>query len=66
MAVGTPDPCDRIELQGPTPLTLELPGGVPGDTATVAAMVNLARVVRDAPPGLRTMLDVRPAGAQHW
>ena len=66
MAVGTSDPCDRVELQGPTPLTLELPGGVPGDTATVAAMVNLARVVHDAQAGLRTMLDVRPAGARHW
>jgi 4-hydroxy-tetrahydrodipicolinate reductase len=62
MAVGTPDPGDRIILEGPVQLTLHIPGGLPGDSATVAALVNHVHVVHAAKPGLRTMLDVPIAG----
>lgn len=62
MAVGTTDPHDRVELGGPVPLTLRIEGGTPGDTATVAAMINAARVLPTAPPGLHTMLTIPVCG----
>ena len=64
MAVGQPDPHDSIELTGPVPLKLQIPGGTPGDTATVAALVNCARALPRARPGLRTMLDAGVCGAR--
>lgn len=63
MAVGTEDEKDQIELSGPIPLTLTIPGSTPGDTATVAAMVNCARLLPRVMPGLKTMLDVPAAAA---
>ena len=48
----------------PVPLRLAIPGGTPGDSATVAALVNYARVLPDAKPGLRTMLDIPVAAAR--
>jgi len=62
MALGLADPADTIEVSGPVTLKLQVPGGVPGDSATVAAMLNYARVVHRAPAGLRTMLDLPSAG----
>lgn len=64
MAVGCTEPRDRVTLEGPVQLRLEIPGGTPGDSATVAALLNHIPVVHDAKPGLRTMLDVRPAGCR--
>lgn len=62
MAVGTSNPGDHVTLEGPVQLHLDIPGGVPGDSATVAALVNHIHVVHEARPGLRTMLDVPIAG----
>jgi 4-hydroxy-tetrahydrodipicolinate reductase len=64
MAVGTTEPRDVITLEGPVPLKLKIPGGVPGDSATVAALVNHIPIVYDARPGLRTMLDIPIAGCR--
>lgn len=64
MAVGTEDAQDRVELSGPIPLTLTIPGSTPGDTATVAAMLNCARVLPIVAPGLKTMLDMPTASAR--
>ncbi|HWP39967.1 MAG TPA: hypothetical protein VNL70_03500 [Tepidisphaeraceae bacterium] len=64
MAVGIVDAEDRIELSGPPPLTLIIPGATPGDTATVAALVNCARLLPSVSPGLKTMLDLPPAGCK--
>lgn len=63
MAVGTPDPGDRVEIDGPVPLRVQIEGGTPGDTATVAAMINGARVLPTATPGLHTMLTIPVCGA---
>ena len=63
MALGTKDPHDAIELDGPVPLKLRIEGGTPGDTATVASLVNFTRVLPHCTPGLKTMLDVPVAGA---
>ncbi|PAP78532.1 dihydrodipicolinate reductase [Rubrivirga marina] len=61
MAVGARDE-DRVEIAGDPPLTVVVEGGTFGDTATVAAVVNTARRVAGARPGLRTMLEI-PAAA---
>lgn len=66
MAVGLPDPKDVIEINGPVALRCKVPGGVPGDSATVAMLVNYAVMLPELPPGLRTMLDVPPAGCRGW
>lgn len=62
MAVGLAETYDRITLEGPVRLCSKIPGGIPGDSATVAALVNHVRVVHEAKPGLRTLRDVPVAG----
>ncbi len=57
-AVGEPDPCDRIVLEGDTKLELVLPGGVHGDTATSALVLNSIRSLLEAQPGLHTMATI--------
>lgn len=64
MAVGTEDAKDQVELSGPVPLTLTIPGSTPGDSATVAAMVNCAKALPCVTPGLKTMIDMPPAGCR--
>lgn len=66
MAVGLGGALDRVEVEGPVPLRLEVAGGTPGDTATVAALVNGARGLRNARHGLLTMLDVAVCGGRAW
>lgn len=62
MALGLKDAKDEAAFEGSTPLKLTIPGGMPGDTATVAALVNVTRHVKKLAPGLRTMLDMPPVG----
>jgi 4-hydroxy-tetrahydrodipicolinate reductase len=64
MAVGENESKDSVEIDGPVPLKLEIPGGTPGDTATVAALVNCARAIPRARPGMLTMLDLGPCAAR--
>jgi 4-hydroxy-tetrahydrodipicolinate reductase len=64
MAVGEKESKDTVEIDGPVPLRLEIPGGTPGDTATVAALVNCARAIPRAKPGMLTMLDLGPCAAR--
>ncbi len=54
-AVGEHESRDRIELAGDPPLVLEIPGGVNGDTATSAVVLNSIRSLLAAEPGLHTM-----------
>jgi 4-hydroxy-tetrahydrodipicolinate reductase len=58
MAVGAADPIDQIKVFGEPDLTLQIPGGTPGDLATAAILVNAVPSIADAPPGLLTMLDM--------
>lgn len=62
MAVGLADPRDKIVLSGPVQLCLKIPGALPGDSATVAALLNHLHPIHHATPGLKTMLDMPPAG----
>jgi len=60
MYVGAQDPRDEIFLSGDPPVHLRFEGGIFGDSATAAILVNSAHQVVDARPGLLTILDVAP------
>lgn len=59
-AVGQPDPRDRVLIQGDPDIDSVIPGGVNGDVATCAIVVNAIPVTVRARPGLRTMADIEP------
>lgn len=54
-ALAEPEPRDRIRIEGDPPLEFVAPGGVHGDTATTAIVLNTIRPLLDAEPGLHTM-----------
>lgn len=58
MYMGARDPRDALHLEGSPGVEVHIPGGVQGDEATVAAVVNAIPLVMEAEPGLRTMLDL--------
>jgi hypothetical protein len=60
MAIGIGPARDRIRLFGDPDLELEVPGGLHGDTATAAIVVNAIPRVVAARPGLLTMPDLAP------
>ncbi|PWU07956.1 MAG: dihydrodipicolinate reductase [Verrucomicrobia bacterium] len=61
MYLDAPDPHDRVQIQGDPPLDVLIRGGVAGDQATSAALVNAAPQLLLAPPGLRLITEL-PAG----
>jgi 4-hydroxy-tetrahydrodipicolinate reductase len=56
--LGAPDSYDWIEIEGSPRLSVKIAGGVHGDTATAAIIVNSIPKVLEAAPGLHTMLDM--------
>jgi 2,4-diaminopentanoate dehydrogenase len=58
MYLDAPNPHDACQIDGNPPLKVMIEGGVAGDSATVAAVVNAAPRVLKAPPGLLLMTDV--------
>ena len=58
--VGEKEPRDRVRIEGTPEIDLTIPGGINGDIATCAIITNAIPVVMDAPPGLRTMVDIPP------
>jgi len=58
MYLDAPNPHDAIQIEGQPPLNLVLPGGVAGDQATVAALVNTAPRLLQAKPGLILITDL--------
>ena len=58
MYLDAPNPHDAIQIEGEPSLNVVVNGGVAGDHATVAALVNTARRVLKAPPGLLLMSDL--------
>jgi len=57
-AVGLENSQERIHITGNPDFNSVIEGGVNGDTATSAIIVNAVRSIRAARPGLRTMLDI--------
>ena len=60
MAVGIGPSQDDVWLTGEPDLHLTVPGGLHGDVATAAALVNTIGSIRHARPGLRVMSELRP------
>ena len=58
MYLEAEDPHDAVHVEGDPPLDLLLRGGVAGDTATVAALVNIVPRLLRAAPGLRLITDL--------
>lgn len=58
MYLDAPNPHDAIQITGDPPLRLVIEGGVAGDQATVAALVNAIPRVRQARPGLLLATDI--------
>jgi 4-hydroxy-tetrahydrodipicolinate reductase len=58
MYLDAPNPHDAIQIEGQPPLSLVVPGGVAGDEATVAALVNTAQRLLAAKPGLILITDL--------
>jgi 2,4-diaminopentanoate dehydrogenase len=58
MYLDAPNPHDACQIEGEPPLDLMINGGVAGDHATVAAVVNAAPRVLKAAPGLLLMTDL--------
>ena len=57
-AVGERRSFDRVEIKGVPDTVSEIDGGVNGDIATCAIVLNAVRSVMAADAGLKTMLDV--------
>ena len=57
-AIGQPDPHDRVRIDGDPPVDLVLRGGVHGDRATSAILLNCVRPLLCAAPGLHTMASI--------
>lgn len=52
MTMGEPDPRDEVEVDADPTFRLVVPGGVAGDDATAAILVNTASWVNLLPPGV--------------
>jgi 4-hydroxy-tetrahydrodipicolinate reductase len=49
---------DAVTVEGTPRIQLRIPGGVAGDQATVAALVNVIPRLLETPPGLRLLTDL--------
>ncbi len=58
MYLDAPNPHDACQLESDPPLNLVINGGVAGDAATVAALVNVVPRLLRAAPGLLLMTDL--------
>ncbi len=58
MYVGAPESYDRVEIKGDPPLTMNIAGGIFGDTGTIGALVNTIPKIMQAAPGLRSAVDL--------
>jgi 4-hydroxy-tetrahydrodipicolinate reductase len=56
--LGAPESYDRIQIEGTPQLSMTIAGGIHGDIATAAIVINSIPKVLDAAPGLHTMRDL--------
>lgn len=59
-AIGQREPHDRVTIHGEPDIDMVIPGGVHGDIATSAIVVNSIPRLLAAAPGLHTMATVAP------
>lgn len=60
MYLGAQNPHDSILIDGIPPVDMTIRGGVQGDQATPAIILNAIPKINRLEPGLRTMLDLPP------
>ena len=58
MYVGAPDPRDSVAIDGDPPVQMTIAGGLHGDVATAAIVLNAASSAIRAAPGLASMAEV--------
>ncbi len=58
MAVGAPDPADRIDIEGDPPLHVVAAGGFHGDRSTIGTVVNAIPFIVSASPGLHNVVTL--------
>jgi 4-hydroxy-tetrahydrodipicolinate reductase len=56
--LGAPESYDSVEVTGSPALTMKIAGGVHGDIATAAIVVNSLPKILEVAPGLHTMRDM--------
>jgi 4-hydroxy-tetrahydrodipicolinate reductase len=61
--LGHPRPRDTVVIHGQPRICSTVEGGVDGDIATCAMVINALQSLRRARPGLRTMADIP---LTHW
>ncbi len=59
-AIGEPGSRDRVIIDGVPAIDSCISGGVNGDIATCAVLVNAIPAMLQARPGLRTMVEIQP------
>jgi len=57
-AIGEKNPRDTIEIKGIPEITSTIAGGINGDIATCAIIVNAIKSIIETSPGLKTMTDI--------
>jgi len=58
MYAHAPEPHDEVTIQGSPGFTVRIEGGIAGDEATPACVINTIPAVLSAPPGLLTAKDI--------
>jgi len=58
MFIGAEKERDCVTIEGEPPIQLTVEGGIFGDKATIARMINAIPVVSNAAPGLTTVIDL--------
>jgi len=58
MAVGAPNPADRIDVEGDPPLHVVAEGGFHGDRSTIGTVVNAVPFIVAAPAGLQNVVTL--------
>lgn len=58
MSIGQPDPRDTVKITGEPVIESTVSGGLHGDIATTALVINSIKRIVEAPPGFYTPLDL--------
>ena len=57
-SIGEKNPRDTIEIKGTPEITSTIAGGINGDIATCAIIINAIKPIINASPGLKTMIGI--------
>ena len=64
-SIGEKNPRDTIEIKGEPDITSTIAGGVNGDIATCAVIINAIKSIMNVTPGLNTMADIPVVSFSH-